>query len=156
MGIEATFGAGSIADRVAAFQKRLEAATIYMLKYMGESLITYAKEQRSYTDQSGNLTNSIGYVIVQSGDPIHYGGFIQPGDGADAGLKVALKMAKNAPNSFSLIILAGMNYAACVEAKGYNVILPAELKAKKDFPAAISKLKEQARSKAIELFGVAA
>lgn len=156
MGIKPTFASGSIIDKVAAFQKRLEAATIYMLKYMGENLIAYARDQRNYQDQTGNLTNSIGYVIVQSGNPIHQGGFIQAGDGADAGLSIALKMAKSTPNSFSLIVVAGMNYAAYVEAKGYNVILPAELKAMKDFPAAIAKLKEQARSKAIELFGVAA
>ena len=46
-----------------------------------------------------------------------------------------------------------MNYAAYVEAKGYNVILPAELKAKKDFPEAMNRLMEKARNKANELFG---
>lgn len=68
-------------------------------------------------------------------------------------MKLAMKIASQTPNSFSLIIVAGMNYAAYVEAKGYNVILPAELKAKADFPAAMNKLVEKARSKAIELYG---
>lgn len=44
-----------------------------------------------------------------------------------------------------------MNYAAYVEAKGYNVILPAELKAKSELPAEINKLVMKA-NKAIELF----
>ncbi|MEB3374433.1 hypothetical protein SFC43_18350 [Bacteroides sp. CR5/BHMF/2] len=49
-----------------------------------------------------------------------------------------------------------MNYAAYVEAKGYNVILPAELKAKSELPAEINKLVMKANKKAIELFGNAA
>ncbi len=40
-----------------------------------------------------------------------------------------------------------MNYAAYVEAKGYNVILPAELKAKKDFPTAMNKIINKVLSK---------
>ncbi|MDH6308038.1 hypothetical protein M2451_002557 [Dysgonomonas sp. PFB1-18] len=153
MGIEYTSGKGKISSAVMAFQKRLETATVYLLKYLGESLVKYAKEQHNYTDQSGNLTNSMGYVIVQNSTPIHFGGLNQPGEGADAGLKVAMKLAAETPSSFSLIIVAGMNYAAYVEAKGYNVILPAELKAKAEFPAAMSKLATKAKAKANELFG---
>jgi hypothetical protein len=62
-------------------------------------------------------------------------------------------MAATLPNSFSLIIVAGMNYAAYVEAKGYNVILPAQLKAMNDFPATVQKLKALATKKANEQFG---
>lgn len=153
MGIEYTSGKGKVSLSVQAFEKRLEAATIYLLKYLGEDLVRYAKDKHNYTDQSGNLTNSIGYVIVQNSTPIHYGGLNQPGEGADAGLKLAMKMAAETPNSFSLIIVAGMNYAAYVEAKGYNVILPAELKAKKDFPEAMNKLVAKAREKALEIYG---
>lgn len=152
MGIEYT-GKGAVAASVQAFQKRLEAATIKYLMKLGEELVKYAKDQHNYTDHSGNLTNSIGYVVVQNGTPVFYGELNQPGEGAEAGLKLAMKIASQTPNSFSLIIVAGMNYAAYVEAKGYNVILPAELKAKADFPATMNKLVEKARSKAIELYG---
>ena len=62
-------------------------------------------------------------------------------------------MAATLPNSFSLIIVAGMNYAAYVEAKGYNVILPAQLKAMKDFPETVKRLQDLAKKKANELFG---
>jgi hypothetical protein len=71
-------------------------------------------------------------------------------------LEAAMKYAATLPNTFSLIIVAGMNYAAYVEAKGYNVILPAELKAKSELPAEINKLVMKANKKAIELFGNAA
>jgi hypothetical protein len=64
-----------------------------------------------------------------------------------------MQMAAETTSSFSLIIVAGMNYAAYVEAKGYNVILPAELKCKMEFPATMKKLMEMAKSKATELYG---
>ena len=40
--------------------------------------------------------------------------------------------------------------SAYVEAKGYNVILPAELKARTDFPATMKRLMDKAKSKAKE------
>lgn len=152
MGIMPKFGNGFVAAQVNAFQERLERATIFLLQYLGEDLAKYAKENHTYTDQTGNLTNSIGYAVVRQGKIVTYGGEIQPGDGAKEGLKVAQQMAAKLPNTFSLIIVAGMNYAAYVEAKGYNVILPAQLKAMKDFPATIQRLKDLATKNANELF----
>lgn len=142
-----------MAAQVNAFQDRLEKATVYMLQYMGEELAKYAKDQHNYQDQTGNLTNSIGYAVVKQGKILNYGGEIQPGEGAAEGLKVAEQMAAKLPNSFSLIIVAGMNYAAYVEARGYNVILPAQLKAMKDFPETVKRLQDLAKKKANELFG---
>jgi hypothetical protein len=153
MGIKPKFGSGYVAAQVNAFQDRLEKATVYMLQYMGEELARYAKDQHNYQDQTGNLTNSIGYAVVKQGKILNYGGEIQPGEGAAEGLKVAEQMAAKLPNSFSLIIVAGMNYAAYVEARGYNVILPAQLKAMKDFPETVKRLQDLAKKKANELFG---
>ena len=153
MGIKPTFGNGFVAGQVKAFQERLEKATVFQLQYLGEELAKYAKDHHTYTDQTGNLTNSIGYAVVKQGKIVTYGGEIQPGEGAAEGLKVAQQMAANLTNSFSLIIVAGMNYAAYVEAKGYDVILPAQLKAMSDFPQTIQRLKDLANKKATELFG---
>jgi len=154
MGITPKFANGFVAGQVKAFQERLEKATVFQLQYLGEELAKYAKDNHTYTDQTGNLTNSIGYAVVKQGKIVTYGGEIQPGEGAEEGLKVAQQMAAKLPNSFSLIIVAGMNYAAYVEAKGYDVILPAQLKAMSDFPQTIQRLKELANKKATELFGV--
>lgn len=153
MGITPMFGDDAIGAQVRLFQKRLEEAAIFLLKYLGEELTKYAKDKHNYTDRTGNLTNSIGYAVVRNGEIIDFGGAVQQGEGADHALKVAMKMAETLSNSFSLIIVAGMNYAAYVEARGYNVILPAELKAKTDFPKAIQKLMDKAKRKADELFG---
>ena len=153
MGITPKFGHGYVAAQVNAFQGRLEKATVFLLQSLGEDLAKYAKDHHNYQDQTGNLTNSIGYAVVKRGKIVTYGGEIQPGEGAAEGLKVATQMAATLPSSFSLIIVAGMNYAAYVEAKGYNVIYPAQLKAMQDFPKAVERLKEIARKKANALFG---
>lgn len=153
MGIKPMFGNGVVAAQVAAFQENLEKAIIFALKELGEELAKYAKENHTYSDQSGNLTNSIGYAIVRNKEMVYYGGLNQPGISMDSALQTALKMAQSTQSAYSLIIVAGMNYAAYVEAKGYNVILPAELKAKRDFPSAMAKLMEKAKGKANELFG---
>lgn len=153
MGIKPTFGDGFVAGQVKAFQERLEKATVFQLQYLGEELAKYAKDHHTYTDQTGNLTNSIGYAVVKQGKIVTYGGETQPGEGAAEGLKVAQQMAAKLTNSFSLIIVAGMNYAAYVEAKGYDVILPAQLKAMSDFTQTIQRLKDLANKKATELFG---
>lgn len=154
MGITPQFGKGYIAAQVAAFRERVEKATLFQLQYLGEQLVTYAKDQHNYTDRTGNLTNSIAYAVVKEGKIVSYGGENQPGEGADTALKVATDYAASVPNTFSLIVVAGMNYAAFVEAKGYNVILPAELKARTDFPKVIARLQEKASKKAQEMFGV--
>lgn len=154
MAIKPTFQNGAVAAKVQEFQKRLESATVFLLQFMGEELTKYAREQHNYTDQTGNLTNSIGYAVVSNGKIVNYGGEIKSGDGAAEGLKIAQKMAANASSSFSLLIVAGMNYAAYVEAKGYNVILPAELKAKADLPAYMQKLQAMAMDKAKAMFNL--
>jgi len=154
LAIKPTFQNGAVAAKVQEFQKRLESATVFLLQFMGEELTKYAREQHNYTDQTGNLTNSIGYAVVRNGKIVNYGGEIKSGDGAAEGLKIAQKMAANASSSFSLLIVAGMNYAAYVEAKGYNVILPAELKAKADLPAYMQKLQAMAMDKANAMFNL--
>ena len=154
MAIKPTFQKGAVAAKVQEFQKRLEAATVFLLQYMGEELTKYAREQHNYTDQTGNLTNSIGYAVVRNGMIVNYGGEIQPGDGAAEGLKVAMEMAKDYPNSITLLIVAGMSYASYVEAKGYNVIVPAYLLSLQEFPKYMQRLTEMARKKAQQKFNV--
>lgn len=156
MGIVPIFGNGYIADKVMIFQKRLEQAVIFTLNYLGESLAKYAKDNHTYTDRTGNLTNSIAYAVVKDKEIVYYDATTQPGVGAEEALKLAMKMAASLPNQYSLIIVAGMNYAAYVEAKGYNVILPAELKAKTEFPIVMKELIAKANKKALEQFGMIA
>lgn len=153
MGIKPLFGSGAVVNPVMDFQKRIETAFVFLLKSLGEKLVKYAKDNHNYQDQTGNLTNSIGYAIVRENNILYYGGSDQPGDGADAMLKAAMDYANTLNSDISLIIVAGMNYAAYVESKGYNVILPAELKAKSELPYEIAKFIELVNKKAKLYFG---
>lgn len=153
MGISPTFGNGYVAGQVQIFQKRLETATIFLLKYLGESLAKYAKEMHSYTDRTGNLTNSIGYAVVKKNEIVFFAGPESSGVSEEAALQAAMKMAQSLQHDYSLLIVAGMNYAAYVEAKGYSVILPAELKCMTEFPKVMKRLSDMALAKAQEMFG---
>ena len=82
-------------------------------------------------------------MITHKGKVVSQGGFSGTGEeiSAQIGLSLANEIASETQNDFAVIIVAGMNYAAYVEAKGYNVILPAELKARIDFPTMIQRLR---------------
>lgn len=150
--IEPTFGGDAIKRQVEAFNARLEQAAVFYLSYLGEQLAKYAKDNHTYTDRTGNLTNSIGYAILKKKEIVQFSG---EGSVTEAeALKAVKQMAASVEHSFSLVVVAGMNYAAYVEAKGYNVILPAELMALSEFPKVMLKLKSKAQAKAKELFGI--
>lgn len=156
MGLTQLFPDGSIAGQVALFQKRLEEATIFALQYLGEQLAMYAKDNHTYTDQTGNLTNSISYAVARDKEIIYFDGPGQQGGlSKEDALKIAQQMINESSNRFTLVIVAGMNYAAAVESKGYNVILPAELKAKTEFPKVMKRLQDKATAKAQAMFGIA-
>lgn len=74
---------------------------------------------RRYEDQTGNLTSSIGYVIVDNGAIVSEYGFdpIKPTatEGPTAGRSYATQLASSYPTGITTIIVAGMNYAAYVE-----------------------------------------
>ncbi len=140
-------------DGVSGFQKaimvKLDEAIKTKFKYLGEELVKYAKDNHNYTDQTGNLTNSIGYAVVHNNEIVYSSVGYGSGVADDSAFQAAKEMAQTiyGNNGYSLIIVAGMNYAAYVEAKGYNVILPAELKAKKDFINEIAKVLTKFHSK---------
>lgn len=85
-------------------------------------LFVEAGGYRRYEDQSGNLTSSIGFVIVEDGKIISEYGFepIKPTatEGPEAGRSFAAQLAANYPQGIATIIVAGMNYAAYVERRG--------------------------------------
>ena len=105
------------------------------LQQLGERLVKYAREDKSaarhYTDRTGNLRNSIGYVVVQGGQIVKslFNGNTtdternKKGDGNTIGLAYATKIAMELPtNKTYLVWVAGMEYASYVEANGYDVI----------------------------------
>jgi hypothetical protein len=143
-----------IPGAVREFRDRVDKATLYYFQYYGELLVKYARDKHTYTDRTGNLTNSIGYVVVKDGKVVSSGGMDGSGEAQTASMEVINQIISQTTSQYTLIVVAGMNYAAYVEAKGYNVLLPAELKAKLEMPDGLERLKQLARSKAQQMFNL--
>lgn len=97
-------------------------------------VIGIAKSTDTYTDRTNNLRSSIGYVLYYDGVKVsasfETGGKGTEGTGADGvkkGEAHADKVAKGFPRGFVAVLVAGMNYAAYVEAKNFDVITGASL-----------------------------
>lgn len=114
--------------------QKKEQALLYYLAYIGESVVNIAKETRGYTDRTGNLVSSIGYVLVKDGRVVQSPSFDQTLDGATGaqqGEEFAIqKAAELIPRGFGIVVVAGMDYATYVEATGRNVLTRSEIEAR--------------------------
>lgn len=111
------------------WEKKIDAIVEGML-WVGETCIRDQRIVANFTDQTGNLRSSIGYVVLVDGVVINRSSFesIKQGkEGANEGLLYAQRIASQYKTGIVLIIVAGMNYASYVSAKGYNVIDTAHL-----------------------------
>ena len=95
--------------------ERVNKAILFIGEVTGEKFVRDARSTTTYSDVTSNLRNSIGYVATsETGKSESFG----QGQGGQAGASEANKLA---PES-GLIMMAGMEYAAAVESKGYDVI----------------------------------
>ena len=111
-----------VQDKVAEFTEYLTR----QLCYIGEAALKAAREKGSYTDRTGNLRNSTGYVVAVGGRIVTTGGF----DKAQ-GLPFAKELALSTDADGVLVVCAGMKYATYVSARGYDVLDSAELEAQR-------------------------
>ena len=122
-----------IGDQLKASVEAKLRVLVNMFCYVGEQCIIEAREAGNYTDQTGNLRSSIGYAVVMDGKVVQRDCIdkVKQGDkGVSEGYDYLSKRIKKArKKGIVLIVTAGMNYAEYVEAKGYNVLSSAELKA---------------------------
>lgn len=102
-------------------------ALIDKLSYIGEGALRIAREQGSYTDRTGNLRNSTGYVIAVDGQVTTRAGFDSENED---GAAFAEELARTTDGKAVLVVCAGMSYATYVSRRGYDVLDSAELEAK--------------------------
>lgn len=114
---------------IAEHMQRLEDAVISRFQRIGEQFVTNArnktKEQGGFGDISGNLRSSIGYLIIRNGKQLTGSGFesIAGGSvGSETGKKVIEEIAAKYPTGICLLVVAGMDYAAAVEAKSKDLL----------------------------------
>lgn len=115
-----------------------EQRVLERLYYLGEMCVNEARTMGSYTDRTGNLRSSVGYGVFKDGVELGVGGFEQvnnANEGMGEGRSLLRKIAGEQPKgSYSLVVVAGMNYGVYVEARGYNVLSSSELLAERELP----------------------
>jgi len=96
-----------------------------------------AKSTNTYKDQTNNLRSSIGFIVYDKGELVNEmftkAGIGAEGDGSkgiNQGKQIAEQAAKKYPNALVGVIVAGMEYALKVEAKGYDVLTGSCMQAK--------------------------
>lgn len=124
-------GIKELQNRLATMAEAVNIRLEVELRHLGEDAITHAKENKGYKDHSSNLKNSISYALYKDGELVsQIIGQIPKPDATKEGqsqvsdnlTRFALEKDVVAPKGYTLIVVAGMNYGAPVEAKGYNVL----------------------------------
>ncbi|GAH74567.1 unnamed protein product, partial [marine sediment metagenome] len=94
---------------------------IWTLAMVGENFVNDARNIKTYKDQTGNLRSSIGYIIARDGNIIQEN-IEGKAEGRAQAKEIANEVLRENNKGFVLIVVAGMEYAAAVESKGYDVI----------------------------------
>lgn len=142
---KAKFTQKQVRDYLQGKLKVIDQAIIRRLQFLGEKCVNHARTNGSYVDRTGNLRNSIGYVITKNGKIIDQN-FEETVSGGNEGIKrgkeLADMLADQFGDGYALIVVAGMSYAAAVEnLHGLDVLTSAELMAKTEFPRMMKELK---------------
>lgn len=128
------------------FQENAEVAIVETLQRAGEMFVKLARESGSYDNQTGNLRSSIGYVIAYNGKALKDN--FQSISGAQSGTAEARQLATKVAaqmKGFVLIGVAGMQYAAAVESKGFEVISSSSLQAEMFLKKSIQTILKRAK-----------
>lgn len=146
MGIKAQFTQEQLKRRFDAFLAMVKKEQIARMQRLGEMCLIEARNNKGYMMQTGALLSSTGYMIFVDGVALHSQFDAASGaesnaaqNGIKAGQSLAEKVGKNT-KGIALVVVAGMNYAAYVEAKGYNVLSSAEHLAQRELPRMLEKL----------------
>lgn len=126
MGVKANFNMQNIRKKLDEAKTKKENDIIRVLSFLGEKCVNDARQAGSYTDRTSNLRNSTGYVVLKDGQEVFESFDGDTQDGRKNAREVATKVSVDYPDGIVLIVVAGMNYAAYVESKGFNVLTSTE------------------------------
>lgn len=145
MAIKLNTPIAQINAQIKEMTERQEQVLLRTLSYVGETCVNEARSYngKAYTDQTGNLRSSVGYVIAVDGKVLFsssFGAVKNGNEGASKGKAYANELVSKYPKGVVLILVAGMKYASYVAGKGYNVLQSAELKAEQLVPKMLSQL----------------
>ncbi len=157
-GFSAAFGKGEVHNTFAEYALRIHRAIETVMQFIGEECVRIAREQGTYNDITGNLRNSVGYVLVRNGDIIckNFEERVASkvvdaanGKGILQGQALAEELAKRFTKGYALIVVAGMHYAHYVESLNKDVLDSAERYAQQRVPKLMQMLKTQIYKNAV-------
>ena len=146
MAIKPNFTKDDVRKRFDAFLNEIEKKQIARLQRLGEMCLVEARTNKGYMMQTGALLSSTGYEVFVDGVAINSQFDAASGaesNAAETGIKSGQSIAETigkGTKGIALVVVAGMNYAAYVEAKGYNVLSSAEHLAERELPRMLEKL----------------
>ena len=144
MDIRMTSSVDAIMQQVA---KEVDRDIVEAISFRAAKVVEYARERapnESWNDNSGNLRSSIGAKVTRNGNTTDTIGFVAINgatEGASEGRSLAEELASVYNEDYALIVGAGMDYAANVEATdGKDVLSSAELQTRAELPKDLAKL----------------
>lgn len=135
------FSKKDIADFVTKKIAVIEEVAFDQLVDVCEKFVADARSTDTYTDRTRNLRSSIGYVILKDGKEV-FGNFDGVEDGINQGRAMVKGLLGDYPKGYIIIVVAGMEYAAAVESKGYDVITGSSLQAEGHLKSRIARLRQ--------------
>ncbi len=135
------FNKAQIRKMISERREQIKQVILLNLKRVGETFVKNARNQDTYKDRTGNLRSSIGYVILYNGEQL-FESFKSTGGplGVSKAKEVIEDSKQRFPRGFVIIGVAGMDYAAAVEAKGYDVITASSIEAETGLKVALQRL----------------
>ena len=122
---------GDIARYLSEKTREYRRKCLTLFQYVGEQCVNDARLNGSYTDRTGNLRSSIGWAIFEDGKIVGMSDFSKVGEESDqaegASKDYINELASQYGKGLTLVIVAGMHYAAYVAGRGYNVLDSAEI-----------------------------
>lgn len=147
MPIKPNFSAADIRNRIMERIEQKKQAVIAKLFNIGEECLNNARVNHLYMVQTGNLTSSIGYCILDDGKIVKAGEWKATGEGkegAQKGMEYLNEIASaQSKLGITFIMVAGMPYAKYVEAMSLDVLQTSEHMAEKKIKAMIAKVVRQ-------------
>ena len=146
MGIKSRFTKEDVKRLMEVKLAQLEQAIINRLIFVGENFVANARNNHTYLDQTGNLTSSIGYLVLKKGSDVksNYKG---NAEGVQKAKSLAEELKPDFVKGYTLIVFAGMDYAAAVESRGRDVLTASSIIAKRELKQAIKNIKNKLKNK---------
>lgn len=129
------------------------------LARLGEECVANARKDGKWKDQTSNLRSSIGYAVMDHGADVISSAFNAVGgssgtgeQGAAIGGRYVKELAKQYAEVFALVVVAGMEYAPYLEAKGIDVLSGQQLWAEQHVEEYLKVYKGRAERRIAALF----